>query len=282
MRRAPHGVCPGLQPPPSPAWGTSFRIGTSPSWWRRSPISGSCSDTFISTPCGARGVRPPAVDRYPWCGHAGLLGGTSTLAGSGVRLGLVSDQRERPACRAYRAFCAKASPRAAGWTWWGRAHPLAGRVAEVARRSPARRAGPDGRAHPGPRPVCGTDAGGRDDRAKRQSSPSETVARLAGIIRQACQRQGISAEELRHGRASSPNLGRPGSPRGAPGNAVRALPGRCGAPARRVDVRDRKAVNAGGGTIRFTSEQRPAFHTASISFRHPSRGAPASSTAPAP
>ncbi len=52
----------------------SSRPVTSPSSWRRSPLSSSGCATSTATPCARVVVDLRALDRYPWAGHAALVG----------------------------------------------------------------------------------------------------------------------------------------------------------------------------------------------------------------
>jgi len=140
------------------------------------------------------------LDRYPWCGHAGLLGrGTPPWQDRAYVLAWFG-QRERPACQAYRAYLREGIPqgRRLDLVGGGLIRSLGGWAEVRAIRQRGERVRTDARIL-GSGPFVEQMLARGDDREKRQVARAKRLHEAEGIIRQACQRKGISDEELRMG-----------------------------------------------------------------------------------
>jgi putative transposase len=140
------------------------------------------------------------LDRYPWCGHAGLLGrGTPPWQDRAYVLAWFG-QRERPAYQAYRAYLREGIPqgRRLDLVGGGLIRSLGGWAEVRAIRQRGERVRTDARIL-GSGPFVEQMLARGDDRAKRQVARAKRLHEAEGIIRQACQRNGISDEELRMG-----------------------------------------------------------------------------------
>ena len=142
----------------------------------------------------------PHLDRYPWCGHAGLLGrGIPPWQDRAYVLAWFG-HRERPACQAYRAYLREglSQGRRPDLVGGGLIRSLGGWAEVRAIRQRGERVRTDERIL-GSGPFVEQLLAGGDDRAQRQGARAKRLHEAAGIIHKACQRKGISDEELRMG-----------------------------------------------------------------------------------
>ena len=140
------------------------------------------------------------LDRYPWCGHAGLLGrGTPCWQDRAYVLAWFG-QTERAALRAYRGYMREGIPqgRRPELVGGGLVRSLGGWAEVQAIRLRADRVTADAR-------ILGTGpfvdqmlaAGGA--RLQLQQTSAHRLRETQTLLRKTCQREGISAEELRMG-----------------------------------------------------------------------------------
>ena len=176
------------------------------------------------------------LDRYPWCGHAGLLGWGAPPWQDWAHVLAWFGRTERAACRAYRAFLRAGlsqgrRPELVG----GRNRSLGGWAEVRAMRRRAERVRTDPR-------VLGTGAVRRPPVGSRPGPPGAAggpcapahPGPTAGAPRVSA--GGDRSRGIANGQPPAPDRGRALYPGGPPRHATRALPRRCGAAAWRVHV----------------------------------------------
>jgi putative transposase len=181
--------------------GTCSRIGTRPSWSRRTPASGSSCATSTSTPSGPTSCQtPPHLDRYPWCGHVGILGQGPRLWHDRPYVLAWFGPTERAAVRAYRAFLRDGVPQGhrPELVGGGLIRSLGGWAEVRALRQRTDRVLADAR-------ILGSGAfverllAAGNERQQTQHARGHRLQAAQAIIRRQCQRERISPEELRLG-----------------------------------------------------------------------------------
>jgi len=140
------------------------------------------------------------LDRYPWCGHAGLLGrGTPTWQDRAYVLAWFG-RTERAAVRAYRAFLHEGIPqgRRPELVGGGLVRSLGGWGAVRAIRQRADRVLADERVL-GTGPFVERMLAAGDARQRAQRVRGQRLREAQAIIRRCCRREHIGLEELRMG-----------------------------------------------------------------------------------
>jgi len=198
----------------------------------------------------------PHVDRYPWCGHAGILGRTSPPWQDRAYVLSWFGRTERAALRAYRAFLREGIPQGR------RPELVGGGLVRGAGYPPAGGPRRNRRAHPGQRSVRGTDAGRRRCAAADAASPGPPAAAGPGAhsptVPAGAGRPGGAPD----GEPPAPDRGGAGASGGVPRDASRALPRRDGATARGLHVGDCESGRESRAAISPLNQQRPGLRAA--------------------
>ncbi len=140
------------------------------------------------------------LDRYPWCGHAGILGRGAPQWQDRAYVLSWFGRTERAALRAYRAYLRDgiAQGRRPELVGGGLVRSVGGWAEVRVIRQRVDRILADERILGSGEFVERMLAEG-EDRAKMQHARAKRLQEAQGVIRQVCQREGISAEELRMG-----------------------------------------------------------------------------------
>jgi REP element-mobilizing transposase RayT len=142
----------------------------------------------------------PHVDRYPWCGHAGILGRTSPPWQDRAYVLSWFGRTERAAIRAYRAFLREGIPqgRRPELVGGGLVRSLGGWAEVRAIRQRADRVVTDERIL-GSGPFVARMLAAGDARQQTQQARVQRLRQAQAILRQRCRREQVGLEELRMG-----------------------------------------------------------------------------------
>jgi REP element-mobilizing transposase RayT len=142
----------------------------------------------------------PHLDRYPWCGHAGILGRTSPPWQDRAYVLSWFGRTERAALRAYRAFLREGIPqgRRPELVGGGLVRSLGGWAEVRAIRQRADRVVTDERIL-GSGPFVARMLAAGDARQQTQQARGHRLRQAQALIRQRCRREQVGLEELRMG-----------------------------------------------------------------------------------
>jgi putative transposase len=142
----------------------------------------------------------PHLDRYPWCGHAGILGRTSPPWQDRAAVLAWFGRTERAALRAYRAFLREGIPqgRRPELVGGGLVRSLGGWAEVRAIRQRADRVVTDERIL-GSGPFVERMLAAGDARQQTQQARVQRLRQAQAILRQRCRREQVGLEELRMG-----------------------------------------------------------------------------------
>jgi len=139
----------------------------------------------------------PHLDRYPWCGHAGLLGRETPRWQDRAYVLSWFGRTERAALRAYRDYMREGVPqgRRPDLVGGGLVRSLGGWAEVRGIRQRADRVVADARIL-GTGPFVERMLAAGEARLQMQHTRAQRLREVQGLLRQVCQREGISAEEL--------------------------------------------------------------------------------------